>query len=57
MCVGEYLGYQNCEFRKRLVHKLVEKYTENVEKVNLAGIILFEHGKMCVKVLTQFISS
>ena len=57
MCVGEYLGYQNCEFRKSLVHKLVEKYTENVEKVNLAGIIFFEHGKMCVKVLTQFISS
>ena len=47
MCVGEYLGYQNCEFRKRLVHKLVEKYTENVEKVNLAGIIFLSMEK-CV---------
>ena len=36
--VGEYLGYENCKCRKKLVDKLVEDCTENVEEVKLAKI-------------------
>ena len=36
--VGEYLDCENCKCRIRLVDKLVEECTENVEEVNLAGI-------------------
>ena len=45
--VGEYLDYENCKCRKRLVDKLVEKCTENVEEVNLAKITPAEHRNMC----------
>ena len=38
--VGEYLDYETCKCRKRLIDKLIEKYTENLDKVNLAGINL-----------------
>ena len=34
--VGEYLEYENCKCRKKLVDKLVEEYTQIVEEVKLA---------------------
>ena len=34
--VGEYLDYENCKCRKRLVDKLVDECTETVEKVEIA---------------------
>ena len=40
--VGEYLDYENCKRRKKLVDKLVEKCTETVEEVKLAKIALAE---------------
>ena len=40
--VGEYLDYANCKCRKRLVDKLVEKCTENVEEAKITAITLFE---------------
>ena len=42
--VGEYLDYKNCKCRKKLVDKLVEECTENIDEVKIAGITLFEHG-------------
>ena len=36
--VGEYLDYENCKCRKKLVDKLVEGCTEDVEEVKLAKI-------------------
>ena len=36
--VGEYLDNKNCKCRKKLVVKLVEEYTENVEEVKPAKI-------------------
>ena len=36
--VGEYLDFENCKCRKRLVDKLVEECTENVEEVKLTEI-------------------
>ena len=40
--LGEYSNYENCKCRKKLVEKLVEKCTENVEKVEIAKIALVE---------------
>ena len=41
--IGEYLEYENCKCRKKLVDKLVEKCTGNVEAVKLAKITLAEN--------------
>ena len=40
--IGEYLDYENCKCRKKLIHKLVEESTENIEEIILAKIILSE---------------
>ena len=34
--VREYLDYENCNCRKKLLEKLVEEYTETVEEVKIA---------------------
>ena len=41
--VGEYLDYENCKCRKKLVDKLIEECTENVEEVKIAKITLAKH--------------
>ena len=41
--VGEYLDYESCKCRKKLVDKLVEECTETVEEEKLAKISLFEN--------------
>ena len=46
--VGEYSGYENCKCRKKLVDKLVEECAENIDKVKIAGMALFENGNECV---------
>ena len=46
--IGEYLDYENCKCREKLVDKLVEKYTETVEEINIVAMALFEHGSECV---------
>ena len=33
--IGEYLVYSNCKCRKKLVHKLIEECTENIEETKL----------------------
>ena len=35
---GEYLDYEKCECRKRLVDKLVDEFTETIEETNLVKI-------------------
>ena len=40
--VGEYLDYENCKCRKKLVDKLIEECTQTVEEVKLANITLAE---------------
>ena len=45
--VGEYLDYPNCKCRKKLVDKLVEESTENIDEVKIARMALFEHGNKC----------
>ena len=46
--VGEYLDYENCKRRKRLVDKLTEECTENINEAKLAGIALFVHANESV---------
>ena len=46
--VGEYLDYENCMCRKRLVDKLVEECTENIDEARLTAIAWFEHENECV---------
>ena len=36
--IGEYLNYENCKCRKKLIDKLVEECTEIFEEVKLAKI-------------------
>ena len=44
MCdIGEYLDYERCKCRKKLVDKLVDECTETVEEVKLARITLTEN--------------
>ena len=38
---GEYLDYKNCKCRKKLVDKLVDKCTDNIDEVKIAGMALF----------------
>ena len=46
--IGEYLDYENCKCRKKLVDKLVEECTENIDEVKIAGMALFEHRSECI---------
>ena len=41
--IGEYLDYENCKCRKKLVDKLIDECTETIEEVKLAEIIPFEN--------------
>ena len=41
--VGEYLDYENCKCRKRLIDKLIDECTETVEEVKPATITLAEN--------------
>ena len=54
--VGEYLDYKNCKRRKRLVDKLVDEYSENIDEVKMVAITLFGHGNLC-KCSSQFMLS
>ena len=50
--VGEYLDYENCKYRKRLVDKLTEECTENIDETKLARVALVEHLNECVRSYT-----
>ena len=41
--VGEYLDYENCKCRKKLVDKLVDECVETVEEMKIAKITLAEN--------------
>ena len=43
--VGEYLDYSNCKCRKKLVYKLVEECTKNIDEVEIASEN--EHKNKC----------
>ena len=41
--IGEYLDYENCKCRKKLIDRLVDECTETVEEVKPTIIILAEN--------------
>ena len=45
--VGEYLDYANCKCRKRLVDKLIEDCTENIDEITLFECNTVEHKNKC----------
>ena len=53
---GEYLDYENCKCRKRLVDKLVEECNGNIDEAKLTEIALFEHNNECACYYTVFIA-
>ena len=53
--VGEYLDYVNCKCRKKLVDKLVEECTENIDEVKIAGMALFERRNDCKSSCTIYV--
>ena len=53
--VGEYLDYENCKCRKKLVGKLVEECTENTDEVKIAGTTIFERRNECQSSCTIYV--
>ena len=45
--VGEYLDYENCKCRKKLVAPLIEECAETVAEVKLAKITVAENENSC----------
>ena len=45
--VGEYLDYEYCKCRKKLVDKLVKECTETDDEVKTAKRTLAEHENVC----------
>ena len=43
--IGEYIDYKNCKCRKKLVDKLIEKCTENINETSLAKKTLDKNEK------------
>ena len=41
--IGEYLDYEHCKWRKKIIDKLVDECTETIEGVKLARITLAEN--------------
>ena len=52
---GEYLDYEKCKCRKKLVDKLVEECNENIDEAKLTEVALFEHVNECICSYTVFI--
>ena len=53
--VEEYLDYANCKCWKKLVDKLVEECTGNIDEVKIAGMALFERGNDCKSSCTIYV--
>ena len=53
--VGEYLDYENCKCRKKLVDKLVEECTESIDEVKIVGMALFKCRNDCKSSCTIYV--
>ena len=53
--VVEYLNFESCKCRKRLVDKLVEACNKNIDESKLTEIALFDKVKECVCYYAVFI--
>ena len=53
--LGEYLDYENCKCKKRLVDKLVEECNENIDEAKLTEVAFFKHKNESACYFTVFI--
>ena len=53
--VEEYLGYGNRKCRKRLIDKLIEECSENIDKVKMTRITLAEDENKCTSSCTIYV--
>ena len=53
--VVEYLDFENCKCRNKLIDKLVEGCTKKIEEAKIAEMALFEHENKCAH--TQLVFS
>ena len=53
--VGKYLDYENCKCRKKIVDKLVEECTENIDEVKIAKATLAGHENVCLCSYTVYV--
>ena len=53
--VGEYLDYAKCKCRTKLIDKLIEECTENIDEVKIVGMALFERGNDCKSSCTIYV--
>ena len=52
---GEYLDYENCKCRKRLVDKLIEECNENIEETSLININSIKYeSNFCILYIALF---
>ena len=53
--IGEYLDYSNFKCRKRLVDKLVEECTENIDKIKITSKYEYENKcSSCIPYIVLF---
>ena len=45
--VKEYLDYENCKCRKKLVHKLAEECSENIDENDIISVTLNDCRSVC----------
>ena len=50
--VGEYLGYENCKCRKKLVDKLTEECSENID----GNEMIYDYRNVCNSCTTNIVS-
>ena len=51
----EYLDSENCKCRKKLVDRLVEECSENIDEVKIAEMALFELRNDCKSSCTTYV--
>ena len=52
---SEYLDYKSCKCKKRFADKLVEECTKNIDKVNVAEVILTENMRKCISCILYIV--
>ena len=54
--VRQYLNYANCKCRKRLIDKIVEEFSENIDEVTITKIPLARDENKCKSSCTIYVA-
>ena len=49
--IGEYLNYENCKCRKKLIDQIIDECTKTIEEVEVANITLAEMKIIMINVV------